>query len=64
MECSGLCAIVANFNLIVHFGERLEIAYYYILKSGREPVSNRVVEGTLKQKMCLIFNSIVRAKVA
>jgi hypothetical protein len=51
MECSGVYALVININLIVHFGEKFEIAYYYTLKLGRERISNRFVEGTLKQKM-------------
>lgn len=64
VECGSLNEIDTNVNLIIRLKERLEAPLNYILKYWWKLIFHGVKEGTLQQKVCLVFNCIVRAKAA
>lgn len=64
MASMRVCEIEANINLMVQLEERLELLNTSILKQGKKRISSEVIEGTLKYKVCLVFNYIVKVKVA
>jgi hypothetical protein len=49
---------------MVQLEERLELLNTAILKQGKKRISSEVIEGKFHYKVCLIFNYIVKVKVA
>jgi len=60
IECSALCEIAVNINIIIKMMRRLEITYHYILKSRRTPLPHGVVMGIFQHKVCLVVEHCKR----